>query len=453
MLLLVVFFAIAIIILYFLHNRDIMCPSVVVCIVYLISILFATYNWDRWELCRYSYESIGIIISGVTIFAFVGLLLENVLSKKRKTRSGNMQYKLKSINFNKFLIIIILIFSAFTLVWMIMDVLRVTGHASLTHETMRDYRAMASYGILDVENMRPFLLSQFLKITLVQGYFFVFVIINNLLVREVRLSDCVYAAPVLVTVCQTLLNAGRLEIMKLLCYAFIIYYILLNYKYGWKKNFSQLMVKKGIKYFAVLLCAFWLSASLVGRDTSRYDNDPMYYMSLYGGGSIKLFDMYITDPTSPSDILGKETFYSINRFLGQKLGYEELLYIPHLEFRDVNGWNVGNVYTALRRYHYDFGYSGMCVLVAIMSGFFNYLYFSIKRQQDLSFKIMLLGYTYSSLPMFSIDDIFFGTFISVAGFINIVLLYIAFQVFIKKRLVIKFKIKTKGIPPDYAKGA
>ena len=62
--------------------------------------------------------------------------------------------------------------------------------------------------------------------------------------------------------------------------------------------------------FVVLLIVFYGVRLMIGRSSSKGDNF-IEYISMYAGGPVKLFDMFIKDPVQNTGIWGKETFPSL----------------------------------------------------------------------------------------------------------------------------------------------
>lgn len=134
----------------------------------------------------------------------------------------------------------------------------------------------------------------------------------------------------------------------------------------------------------------------------------MYYICCYIGGSIHLLDDFIKKPIDGSQIWGKETFYSIIRFIGQRFNIKDWIYISHLEFRYSNGLNVGNIYTAFRKYIYDFGYFGVIWCTALVSFIYNQIYYTIKysKKRSVLYDISIIFFGYIAYGYFymSIQD-------------------------------------------------
>lgn len=404
-----------------------MYPSLVLVSMYLISSVFSLYNWDIWELNNFSEEAFLIILSSVILFCVVGLIVEKFFKNKKYITNNCINPPI--INVKNSVLFINCLICFVTICWYFIEVQRIAGASGDWLMTMANYRARTSWGILDVEEDIPIFLKQLSKYVIVQGYIFSYIIINNKLLKIYRFQDKLLYIPIMLMIAQVLINAGRLELLKFVAYNLSVYYILCHRFYGWKKNLSFRFIKKAIIIFICTLIGFCILRTIVGRND---DLDPMYYISLYAGGSIKLFDLYIQQPVMQSTIVGKETFYNINQFIS-KFGYNDLSYIKHLEFRYINGVNIGNVYGALRRYYQDFGAFGNYFLVALFSGIIHIVYNKVKysKVKGIDFLSIFYSYIFCSVCLFPIDDIFYSSIISTTYLTNVIIMYVLYRLILK----------------------
>ena len=421
--LLLVFFLALLFFLYKIHKNDFMYPSIMMVAVYIICTTFAIYNWQIWDMDSYSGQAVYLTIIAVTMFSIVGILVERAFFINRHYlvgRSDRDSNAVKEINVSLFVLILNFIVCLISLLWNLLVVRRIAG-GETWFDTMSLYRKKVSYGVLSSDESIPSLLLQLRKYVSVQGFFFSFVLVNNTVVRKFKKRDILLIAPIIISGLLVISNASRLEILQLIASIIVAVYIMWHRKNGWDRNISGKLIRIGFLLFVGVLALFYLTRELVGRGG---DFDPLYYISIYVGGSIKLFDMYVKKPILASSIWGKESFYTLNQFLS-KFGNDHDRYIRHLEFRFVRDYNVGNVYTAIRRYIQDFGVSGMVVLVCLFSLIMSSMYCSVKysTKRALDFKLMVFCYLFSSILLFPIDDIFYSSMISPSYLINILLMY------------------------------
>ena len=425
--------------LFVVHKQDIMYPSVILCIVYLICIAFAMYNYDVWDMQSYSGEAVALTLIAVGCFAFVGVIVEKALFSNRRYVSGISQEswnRIDEIQIPIWVIVADILYCMITMVWYFSEVRRIAGPASNWTMLMNAYRTRA-VAMLDAEERMPYLLVQMTRLVTVQGYFFGYVLVNNLIARRFKARDVCLIPAVVAIGLYTIINANRFELLKVAAFFLIASYILWHRKYGWNRNLSMKYARIGVVSLMALLIGFYSLKDAVGRISTA---DPMYYISNYVGSGIRSFDLYLQSPPSSSTIWGKETFYAINQTLS-RFGMDELLYTKHLEFRNINGLSVGNVYSALRRYHHDFGTMGIIVLPSIFSFFIHYAYCKIKysTSRKADFRSLIYCLIFFVVPMFPIDDHFFSTVLSSLYIVNIFLLYVFYLALIRKRVRFRFR--------------
>ena len=428
----------------FSHKFDIMYPSVLLCCAYILCICFSIYNWDIWNMGGYSNRTAEITFSAIAVFSIVGFLVEHLLFYGKNCVYGLSKHeenKISEIDVSGFFLLLNLIVCVLTIVWHIHEVMRITGEVKDWFETMNIYRIKTSYGVSTRENRMPLILLELRKYVIVQGYLMMYIITNNIVARRIKKRDLLIIVPIILMIIQILANASRLEILQLTSAAVCSSYVLWHRKYGWNKNISVKLVLIAFISLIGLLGLFYFTRRIVGR---RGNFNWIYYICIYIGGSIKLFDIYINSPIKTSNIWGKETFYTLNQFLSKFIeGHNS--YIRHLEFRYVNGLNVGNVYTAMRRYMQDFGVCGALILVAIFSFIMTFIYCSIKysKKRYADFLLLFYCYIFNSIPMFPIDDIFYSTMISTSYIVNILIMYFMYILIVEKS--IKLTLSKSGV--------
>lgn len=242
--------------------------------------------------------------------------------------------------------------------------------------------------------------------------------------------------PVLLFSVQALLTGGRFNILILICAAMVIINVLWHRKNGWHRTVGIKFLFKATIAIILVFVGFYLLKAAVGRTNK---SDLITYITTYVGGSIQLLDMYLQDPIAPSEIWGKETFYALNIFLRKAGIFDFEPYIQHLEFRYPNSVSIGNVYTAYRRYIYDFGYFGMIVLQSLFALIYGVFYKRIKSKisrNQIDFSLLAYSMVVVTVFLHAINDYFFSNVISINYIIVFILLRLACWFIVEKRFVI-----------------
>lgn len=211
-------------------------------------------------------------------------------------------------------------------------------------QMMEAYRLKTQYS-LDTDVRMPGYLTQASKVVIASGYIYTFAIIENMLNKTLNKKDTILVILIVGTyIVMSLFDSNRLNLLQLLGAA-VIYYLVLDNKINYKKVGS--IALRLVLLFAILLFIFYEIRLLIGR--SNTGNDTLVeYITKYAGGSIKLFDLFVTDSVKHiSPVWGFQTFSSlIKTFRGFIPSIPDA--ISNQEFRIFNGISLGNVYSAYR---------------------------------------------------------------------------------------------------------
>ena len=415
---------------FYLFNKDVMAPPFIFCVMYTVSIIFALTEYKDWELNTYSVTAFNIYLGGALIFIFIGYVIYKLSNLSYK---GTSEYvdniTLTKINYNRYFLVLLIIIDTIALILLIRDVKSIAGSGSLT-QTLENFRQMSSYS---ADYQLPGYDNQLMKIVTVSAYICIFILINNRLVLGKKIKSFLLWLPMIIYVLYSIYMSNRLYIIEFIAGA-VVYYCLLKKVQNKYKNISTKSLFIIAIVFVILLLSFSIFRMLFGRTDTA---DTQSYLSVYIGGPVKLFDLYVKNPVH-SDFWGKETFYGLFRNL-RSLGLISLNdYIPHKEFRFVNGMGIGNVYSAYRPYIADFGYKGLVILQMFFSIFFNTIYFSMQRHEYYKKPFLIILYGYIIMPVFMhpIDDEFYRMFFNL-GFIIYMIIFGIIYIGMTKKIKIR----------------
>lgn len=416
---------------FYLFNKDVMAPPFIFCVMYTVSIMFALTEYKEWELNTYSITAFNIYLGGALIFVIVGYLIYkfNSLNYKNISNYVDNASTLRRINYNKYFLVLLIVIDIVALLLLIKDVKSIAGSGNLT-QTLENFRQISSYSS---DYQLPGYDQQLLKIVTVSAYICMFILINNKLALGKKSKTFLLWLPVIIYILYSVYMSNRLYIIEFTAGA-VVYYCLLKKVQNKYKNISFKTLLIIAIVFFVLLLSFSLFRIFFGRTDTT---DTQGYLSVYIGGPVKLFDLYVKNPVY-SDFWGKETFFGLLGNL-RSLGLISLNnYIPHKEFRFVNGVGIGNVYSAYRPYIADFGYNGLIILQTFFSIFFNAIYFAMQRHQyyKKTFLIILYGYVVIPVFMHPIDDEFYRMLFSI-GFIIYIIVFGIIYIGMTKKIKIK----------------
>lgn len=441
-------FFLMLIYLYLRFNRDLIQPSVIFCLVYCVSIFCAILNVSKWNI-QLEMKTFLILFLGAVEFIIISLLVNKYFEKNSKSCEVVRKNRSFNIEIEKYKVVIITIYNVIMIALLLYYVFNIAGQFGKFNslsEALTLFKQHTSYA-KDAELPHLLLFAQ--KPIIVFAYIFMYLYIKSIIFNEENsilyniFSNWYYLIPVVGYIIHEFINSNRLTILSLGFAGFTIALVLYNIKTDWKKPIKIKTIGIiGVIGIAVLVI-FYLSASWIGRINNKNLID---YITLYCGGSIENLNLFIKYPPESSNIFGKESFYYLIKNL-HDYGIMPLgkMYPIHLEFRYYDGIMIGNVYTAYRRWLYDFGIFGMIILQGGMALFFNVFYNKIKYSASkyLDFGIIIFSYMVYSIFLHPIDSYFYLQTVRLAfisTFVLFIIIYIfvfEFQITFKKGLTIQ----------------
>lgn len=391
-------------------DKDIFSPSFIVCAVFFLSTLGCIVNARYWKT-EISMATILVIVGGCLFFSVIGIVCNSCCKNIYGKRNANEIFELKLIKVDNWKIVLILLVNLVLIYLQIKFVNNVIAMASSKSllswgMKMEYYRNIVSYDSSNLHIVIPSYINILNKASMILSYIFVYICVNNFLVKKdfklIKRFNVMEMLPVIAYILFNLVCSSRGAILQIFIATMVMYHLLYHKQNGWNKHYNIKALVKIVVIATVLLIIFVELRDIVGRNYSETAKSPLYYICCYIGGSIHLLDDFIKKPIDGSQIWGKETFYSIIRFIGQRFNIKDWIYISHLEFRYSNGLNVGNIYTAFRKYIYDFGYFGVIWCTALVSFIYNQIYYTIKysKKRSVLYDISIIFFGYIAYGYF-----------------------------------------------------
>lgn len=411
-------------------EKDILSPFAIFCESFLLSLIVLSININEWSV-NLSLKTICLIIWGYILFLAVTLLCKkkyDITQKKEAIKETDN----KLIIPNKSLFLSMIIISLVIVVLYIRAFYNsVGGFSSLAElsKAINYYRVSTSYNYGDATPL-PTIIVQMYKLLKVFSMISMYIFINNYHYykkNNVRKKfEIKYIIPFLMVAPLTLLTGNRMELATLII-AIIIIFNFMSKRFGYNLNVGTFG-----KYFILFICAiclFSFTKNITGRTSS---SEGFEYFSIYFGAPIKLLDMYMDEPKTSSEFIGKETFWSLNKIIRKLQGKE--MYQIHLSSREINGHKLGNVYTAYRNLYQDFGIIGLSILVIIEAFIFNKMYYKIKHPKKkgiISVYEIMYALMIHVLVFFSFSEQFYNSIISI-NYIILIILFLAVKYYLTK---------------------
>lgn len=381
---------------YWACGRDLFAPGMMLVLVTAFTTGCALYNMPLWQF-ELSGWTVWLLVSTLA----VGVVLNGLVHAcARRVRIIPWQGQSRPIPAGASWAVLAVL--AVVAGIMLSQIRQIAGTGFFV-EVMVRFRTRNSYGT-DLADQLPLWVRQLLSLAAVLEVLYLFNLFKHGK-RMGRLDRALNLGVVALATLVSLLTGGRFSAMTALVAAFVLWYML--------GPDGPRALRPGRMVWAALvalgaLYLFYGVRVFVGRQSEQ---GMLEYITHYAGGSLPGLDLYFKDPPPPSDIWGKETFYSLNQGL-RKLGLLEIpYYLVHHEFRRSGGGSIGNVYTALRDYHYDFGLAGMYLLHIVFVLFFSIFYeYQKRRRSDLG--LIVLAMMYYALAFYMISNFFYANLVS-----------------------------------------
>ena len=401
---------------YGLCGRDFFAPATMLCLAFTFSCACALYNLPRWQFTL-APRTVTLIVGALALS--VGI---NAWARACFQRVRVQPWKGQAVPIPLWVSAGILLVLGAVLLVMLAQVRRIGGGGSLS-AAMAVFRAKNAYG-LSLSDQLPGWVRQLLNLSAVVAFLYLFHLIWFGR-RLGRLGLALNAAILAVCIGVSLLTGGRFSAMTMVVAGAVLWYMLRS---GGPRAWKLGTLLRVMAAVLAVLYGFYAVKTLVGRQS---EDTLVEYITHYAGGSIPGLDLYLQDPPAPSGIWGKETFYSLNNGL-RKLGVLDIpYYYIHHEFRRSGGASIGNIYTALRDYHYDFGLGGLLVLHTAFSVIFAFWYeYQKKRRSHLG--ILLWAMVYYCVVFYPVSNSFFASVISFGFVIRAALLAVLYRLLIQR---------------------
>jgi oligosaccharide repeat unit polymerase len=299
------------------------------------------------------------------------------LSGRAKEAEEENSYKLEQIKFDSVVSVAFLALFAITCALYYHYVTKIgmeaVGNASW-NIVMNAFRRATSHDDFYVETRIPQIVQYLYSFCVTVGYVVIYVVINNFIVtRKIEWKKVILFGAICIA---SLLDGSRVDLIRFFIAIITVYFFLWKKNSGWNKHLGKNFYSKVLIAGLSLLIMFVLLRSVVGR---LNNDNPLYDLTRYGGGSIQLLNLYLEYPLRRARPWGRETFIGFYSFFGNRFDIRAWVYSIHKEYRSSNYYVLGNVYTCFRSYIRDFGYGGMVLLVSLFSFFITTMYNFVKR--------------------------------------------------------------------------
>lgn len=386
----------------------------------LLSILFVILNYEQWNVeSELTFLTVIVIIVSI-IFFIIGNFISKAIyaSIPKKRLLLNTGYtKVLVNNLTCFMAVIFISFSA---IYYLMQLRRSSGIGIGNFISfMTAIRPLLKENLISI----GFIATQLFSISKAIAYIFTYIFMWNLIkAKIVQLKLLIIP---LMYLLMSLLTSGRIYLIYYLIYAFSLYFLLSVRNRGYSvRTILKVIIRLFGGIFLVLII-FGLLANIVGRNTQHTIFEQI---SVYVGGPLISFAEFINyyDYHNRPAVFGEETLVGIYHLLNT-LGVTTYQANRHLEFTQF-GNNWGNIYTALRRYIYDYGIAVNMGIMTFIGLFYGFLHEVAVNEDKLSLKHIIYCMLLFPIPMMIIDETFMSTIISLNTVYDIFYIIIIYKV-------------------------
>ena len=419
---------------------ELLYPPVIFTLMFLFCTLVGAVRYKDWNISEYSIDTVYFIMFGVCSFVIMGFVVQLF---ERNVPKCTVGYRRERLDISKLYIMFSVILGIAGNILLFLYIKRVV--IELGYDSSNWSRLLNSYYQIKInlkntgEYAIPKIITILNYIVNVNALLSLYIILHNFCFKVTRKTDLYLGILVLLWVIQLLLNSARGNILILLAETVYLLYFYWNTYYGWNRKTQKKILKWGIIFMTLFLAFFLILTVVLGRKSSFRDLNIVDYITIYISGGIRNFDLFVKEPIINFDF-GRETFPAVRRFLYNYFNIGDL-YSLGLEFRSINGRNIGNIYTAFRRFYADFGIAGLIILPGLLGGFYSFLYLKIKRQcyrNEFGFTLLFFCCIAKEIFYMAIEDTFFISELSFNGVFRLITLYVLYYLLIKRRA--KFKV-------------
>lgn len=341
---------------------------------------------EEWGMDRFHWNTFVVIATGVLVFNIVCTYTQS----KYKIHKFTINDKQIGLTLGNKTLLLWIIVMALTTVWEYQVKLKMVGTSSIG-EAM--YEMDQEYKFGDNELYRlPIILRNLILFRTAISIYFLYFFARMLALKIYEKRNYI------ITICVIglfgeFLSGSRGNVLTLLIYTFFVWTI---FKTRCSHTFRKLNIKRFLYFSSILILVgivFVKSTEWIGRS---FGNDPSYYFAVYCGAEIKNLDMFMNERTVKNRYFGETTFR--NLMPKEKDSRDRAL--DFLQFRDYNGYFLGNVYTIFQPLYNDFGYIGVIFFIGLMAFIMQFLFIkALNGLHGKPFNIWVCLYAYLSVTV------------------------------------------------------
>ena len=400
-----------------LFERDLACPTMLLLSGYTLSVAVAFFSDFKIPFVYHS-QTVFVLIVGTLLFCIPAYAIKTCYAGGKGVHPDLPRSVIDIRPLAPLLYAAGLLGTIALSFWVYRDIL---AEIKPTLTYAESVNAMRNYLIANPDGVKIpelFLLNQIKKVFRIAGYFLLVIWARNAVVRRSFVKDKLLFLNLILTVILFGTEGGRTGVVAYVLAGVVLCFFFNRLYNNTRITISGALVVKALGVFLVASVAFYAMLYLSGRQSGALHIGALiHHVQFYLGGSIPLLDNFLLTSLGVgggTEIIGKETFYSLVQLMSKLHITDIPLYSVHLEFRP--GVYDGNVYTGFRSYIHDFGYAGLIVLPVLFSVCANWLYYAaVQASREKAVAVGLVLYATLMYPIFAdfVRCFFFLSFFSI----------------------------------------
>lgn len=428
------FLLVALFIAFFLNGKDIISPTVITILTFLIGSIFSIIGSLEWNNSSLSFVTILVVLLSIVSMECGELLVRKCTLRKK----NKLSIKPLPIKIPLYLHLLLLAVSFLSVYLYYKRITQIAISQGYSGSLFLNYVRM---GINEGGQSIGYLITILTSFSKSLGYICIFVFIRNLILYKKKTSIfgdfvlLIQSAPLIVLL---YLASSRYAFLKLIVYIFVCTFLLL---------FKYKAIKFKIKHFAMLsiggllfLFAFYGIYTLMGSSRGSFSTfTSSDKFTMYAGSSIFGLDSYIKGGMKSSSYFGEETLvglYSlINRFAPDFPTGTRFL-----EAYPLGGGLTSNVYIMVRSLIADYSFIGMVLIefaigLVFTAAYYKVRYYSRKEYLVIVYSYFCYGLVFQLFAPLMISDLF-----SISQILELFMIAVLISI-LKKRALLQNKYK------------
>lgn len=400
-------------------NKQILYPSILVCIVFFLSSILVYLNQSLWNF-EVDEKTFFVVVISLILYSVGANLGGRLVWKKQfyKTISED------AIHFSRatvWVCTVLCILVDYLYYRKQINLARVLGSSGGLEDMFFAIRSNMKietdlYGLSIWMNIGIAFVRAF-------GYVCLFIVIYRLINKKSK--NFRYIPPLFCLVICELLSSSRIGLIV------FVSAIIFNAYFSLKKlnvNINRIIIKVAAVLIIIFFMAFYSFGTITGQSDvySAWET-----ISIYLGASIVCLDNYLLNPWPPSGIVGQYSFKGINALL-RRFGADIPSYSNHLP--NVYFGSVGsNIYTALFPFIHDYGILISFIIQLLLGVVFGFTWRLFNRADRITLFTIIYGRFFGyAVCMYSIAERLCSEYLALNVFVEIFFYYIILKFLLRK---------------------